>query len=812
MEIIAHLKMEQGRIVNQSLKAHLLNVGAIMSKTAIPYGLGNTAKLIGVLHDAGKAGSDFQQYIRHSFNNPRNKSQRGKIIHSTAGAKILYELIHKEFKLSDVAELTFEIAAMAIFSHHSGLMNFLNERGENDFAKRLAKPEKKDNSTEDFIIKKNYFFQNVLNYQELLLLTKAAIQEILHLDNFINNNEYLSDEQNFFHIGMIEKYLFSLLVDADRLDTASFMSKLDLEQKNCEISKWQMFIDRLEKHLDSFECPQNTNAKRIFASRQKISTACRAFAQQKPGIYQLTVPTGSGKTLASLRFALHHAKKYNKKRIFYIIPYTSIIDQNAQVIKKIIADDSAVLEFHSGILEENKDDDQLAKLISERWDVPIILTTQVQLLNTLFSASNTAMRRLQSLADSIIIFDEIQTLPLKCTYLFNGAINFLVQNLGTTAIMCTATQPHLGRNNLDVPLMLKNPAEMVDSLAMQSDFNRVAFSKVDNEGGMFADDIARYILADTLNESSVLCIVNTTKSALNIYLELRKILAESDENIELIHLSTKLCPVHRKKLLSSINERLQAIKSGVNTKIIVISTQLIEAGVDVSFSVVYRALAGLSSIAQAAGRCNRNGETKLGKVKLFELAGENLDRLPDIKTGAKLTKDILARIEIDDILAPQTLDMYFNKFYTEGESDGRLEYKTESSTLFNILSYNDYACRNAEERGETVTTILTQGFGNAGRRFCVIDSYTTAVIVPYGEGINIIAELGCDFIAPSQLKKILRQAQQYMVNLFDYELQKLAKLGAIQENKQGILVLKENYYSDETGVLFTEQNNDFCMI
>lgn len=810
MEIIAHLKMEQGRIVNQSLKEHLLNVGAIMSKAAIPYGLGNTAKLIGVLHDVGKAGTDFQQYIRHSFNNPCDKSQKGKIVHSTAGAKVLHELIHKEFELSDITELMFEMVAMAIFSHHSGLMNFLSERGENDFAKRLTKPEKKDNSIEDFLTKKNYFFQNVLSYKELLLLIKAAMKEIRPLYDCYCGDEY--DEQSFFQLGMVEKYLFSLLIDADRLDTANFMSGLGLEQIHYEPPKWQAFIDRLETHLESFEYPKNPNAERIFISRQEISTACRAFAVQKPGIYQLTVPTGSGKTLASLRFALHHAKKYNKKRIFYVIPYTSIIDQNAQVIKKIIADDSAVLEFHSGILEENKDDDQLIKLISERWDVPIILTTQVQLLNTLFSASNTAMRRLQALADSVIIFDEIQTLPLKCTYLFNGAINFLAQNLGTTAIMCTATQPHLGKDNLAVPLMLENPAEMVDNSAMQSAFNRVVFSKVNNEGGMFARDIACHILADALNESSVLCIVNTTKSAFDIYSELKKILAESDESIELIHLSTKLCPDHRKKLLSTINERLQTIKSGANTKIIVISTQLIEAGVDVSFRVVYRALAGLSSIAQAAGRCNRHGETDLGKVKLFELAGENLSRLPDIKAGAKFAKDVLAKVKINDVLVPQSLDMYFDKFYSEGKSEDKLAYKLSSGdTLLNILSYNEQAYEHACTRKEDIP-IMTQGFSDAGRRFCVIDSLTTGVIVSYGEGINIIAELGHDFIAPPRLKKLLKQAQQYMVNLFDYELQKLTKFGAIQENEQGILILKENYYSNETGVLFTEQNNDFCMI
>lgn len=819
MEIIAHIRDENGVTVTQSLATHLRNVADLMARAAEPYGLSAAARVIGLLHDVGKASAEFQRYIRHSYSHPEDRSLRGSVVHSTTGAQMLWQIWDEERWYEEPQHCfdgdpqhTFEFMEMAIFSHHSGLMNFLRADGNYDFLDRLAKEES------DYVAKTEYFYRDVMPRAELIELCQQANSE---LENVLDITMDISPANNFvFYEGMLEKYLLSLLVDADRLDTAEFMSGQSLAADTNAQALWPVFAGRLEERLASFPRPENVGAARIYDSRQKISDACREFAAQPPGVYQLTVPTGSGKTLASLRFALHHAQKYQKNRIIYVIPYTSIIDQNAQVIRDIVGD-SAVLEFHSGVMEAEEGpgretDMPLARVVSERWDVPIVLTTQVQLLNTLFSGSNTALRRMQALADSIIIFDEIQTLPLKCTYLFNGALNSLTRILGTTAVLCTATQPQLGESLLEEPIILGRPADMVDATGLQDAFSRVEFSMVAStvHDGLATDcitarDIAAQMLADVHAARSVLGIVNTTGEARAIYEQLKDLAATALDDVRLIHLSTKLCPVHRKALLRDINATLAAIKAGASQRLIVISTQLIEAGVDVSFSVVYRALAGLASIAQAAGRCNRHGEQARGAVKLFELAEENLKRLPDIARGKRLTKDILARTAVADILAPATLDEFFRRYYSEAKEELPYRTKNRKDTLFNILSNNEVAQDNAID---PYAVMCKQGFADAAREFCVIDSKTTGVVVPYGEGSTIIDELGRDFIAPPELKRLLKRAQQYTVNIFDYEVQRLKDLGGIWATEQGIVALSPTYYSEELGVLSTVQISDFCLI
>lgn len=451
MTIIAHFRRDKdGKVVVQALRNHLVNVAEKMEVAATPWGLGALAKLTGLLHDFSKSRSQwiegqkpFQVYIRDIIADAETAVRdRGKIDHSTGGAKFLwkrYGSLNEEMKRK-----TINLIDLSVMSHHGGLANFLSERGESDYVRRLQKEGVATKEEED------YFFESVLSSTELDDLFHKAVAEVEEFQDRINKCCPSKNRENrqkyWFYWGMVERLLFSWLVDADRLDSAEFEGNSSLTQ-NWDYDKlWNLFSGKLEDKLHSFVLPVDGKARAIALERQKISDACQHFGTEKPGIYTLSVPTGSGKNFASMRFALAQAQKYHKKRIIVVIPYTSIIDQNAKEIRDVFQLDAAVLEHHSNVLpKEDMSDEERdwRKLLTERWDTPVIFTTQVHFLETLFEGSCQSTRRLQALTDSIIIFDEIQTLPVKCTYMFNLAMNFLKHFAGVTAVLCTATQPRL---------------------------------------------------------------------------------------------------------------------------------------------------------------------------------------------------------------------------------------------------------------------------------------------------------------------------------------------------------------------------------
>ena len=414
----------------------------------MPWGLGALAKLTGLLHDFSKSRSQwiegqkpFQVYIRDRIADAEKAARdRGKVDHSTGGAQFLWKRYGS--RNEETARKTINLAGLSVMSHHGGLANFLSERGESDYVRRLHKKDVETKAEED------YFFESVLAEPELDDLFALAVAEVEEIKKRIEKCCPSKNRENrqkyWFYWGMVERLLFSWLVDADRLDTAEFMGGSSLTQDWDYDKLWNLFSGKLEDRLHSFVLPVEGKARTIALERQKISDACQHFGTEKPGIYTLSVPTGSGKNFASMRFALAQAKKYHKKRIIVVIPYTSIIDQNAKEIRDVFQFDEAVLEHHSNVLpKEDMSDEERdwRKLLTERWDTPVIFTTQVHFLETLFEGSCQSTRRFQALADSILIFDEIQTLPVKCTYIFNLAMNFLKHFAGVTAVLCTATQP-----------------------------------------------------------------------------------------------------------------------------------------------------------------------------------------------------------------------------------------------------------------------------------------------------------------------------------------------------------------------------------
>lgn len=426
----------------QSVKEHLHNVSKMSKEYGAKISLASTGELIGILHDMGKATKKFDSYIHYSAKHPNDKSLRGTIDHATAGAVFIYD---KFYNTNDpYKKVAVQLISLAICSHHGGLIDCLDLNGIDKYTGRMEK------------VKKDYLYEEALcNFKKecfeiayIEILFNKAVNEIKSILNKIN---MIDGSARFgrFAIGVLEKYLFSCVIDGDRCDTYTFMEGKDKKPEIDKLELWNELANKLENKLESYP-----KVSKIDLLREEVSIACMNFAENKPGIYQLAVPTGGGKTLSSLRYALEHAKKFNKDRIFYIIPFTTIIDQNAKDIKDILERDDIILEHHSNLIVDNHQEHY--KLLTERWDSPIILTTMVQFLDTLFSGGTQGVRRMHNLANSIIIFDEIQAIPIKCINMFNSAINFMSNICNATIILCTATQPLLSTTKM--PLLLSGNA------------------------------------------------------------------------------------------------------------------------------------------------------------------------------------------------------------------------------------------------------------------------------------------------------------------------------------------------------------------
>ena len=782
----------------QPLCAHLHNVGNLMAQQmrSSSIQLASTARLIGLLHDLGKYTAEFQRYIRQHLG--FQIAQKGKIDHSTAGGQFL---LSRSSSKKEFAKLTTEIVSMAIFSHHTGLLDFLDlNQDKSNFVVRANK--------ENILSKVDFdaFFQEVISEVELDGLFDQATCEIAQIEKQMcviqSNTEY------FFYWGMVVKLLFSVLIDADRLDSAEFEAQESLTNNWHEPALWCEFADKLNAHLNKLAVTNTQNnqpkqSSEIATIRQQISNECELAGNRPTGIYQLSVPTGSGKTLSSLRFALQHALKLDKKRIIIVIPYTTIIDQTAREIRSVLQCDDAILEHHCNVVvdEDNNDNENSYSSATikptERWDVPIVITTQVQFLDAIFSDSNTNLRRLQALTNSVIIFDEVQSLPIHCTYLFNLAVNFLRDFCNTTALLCTATQPNL--DALEHPIRVSPNASLIGNIeGMDETFNRVQL--VDNcvVGGSSVTDIANLLLQYAKSED-VLCVVNTTKQACELFQSVSDLV--DLEKLDVCHLSTRMCPAHRMTVLETMRKQLQ-IPQKQRKKILCVSTPLIEAGVDISFPRVFRVITGLPSIAQTAGRCNRHGELHCGYVHLIDFANERLGSLLDVKIGQQITRSLMADVGVNELLSGSTMQAYFGRYY-DAQNRKRMAYPMlNGSTILDLLSANGYGIDLTRQRGGKIGTGLTHGFREAGREFNVIKDNSRGVLVPYGDGKELIEffEDACDDV--KLVKNMLRKAQRYSVSLFEEEI----KRRKIKESKYGILVLMDESYDEKIGVASANPN------
>ncbi|MDR3050222.1 MAG: CRISPR-associated helicase Cas3', partial [Oscillospiraceae bacterium] len=670
----------------QALRRHAKNVAEATAAFARSFGVDSIAKIVGMHHDDGKKRPKFQSYL---FN---EDAKRGSVKHSIIGAKSIYNALQSYLSIA-------EMLANIIVSHHGSLRDYLSPNGDMSLLVKLQ-AYTGDDDTESSNVPE-------INATKLLSEIKAVLNVA---------------PDKLFGMSMLTKFIYSCVIDADRFDAYLFESEDDCTRRKPDWHTpqkpdWSSMLAQLEQYLATFD----TNSE-IMVLRGQVSEQCAKAGLREKGIYKLEVPTGGGKTLSSLRFALKHAARHNLDRIIYVIPYLSILDQTAKEIRDSLGIDdkdyTIVLEHHSNFSpkgDDKKDSDVLEhyNLLTDRWDAPIILTTQVQFLESVFSAKGSALRKLHHMANSVMIFDEVQSLPVKGVHLFNSVTNFLHKVCGSTILLCTATQPLLDK--VKRPILLSDNRSIADCNAMPK--RTCIVNKLKPSGYTFLA-LAEFVLAK--HNGSTLVIVNTKAAAKLLFEELKSL------DVEPLHLSTNMCPAHRNIVIAEIRRRLKAEED-----VICISTQLIEAGVNISFECVIRDIAGLDSIYQAAGRCNRHGEygaTK--KVYVINIAKEDLSMLPDIKIGAEITRRLF---DDSSDSKPANIDQYYELYFYARKNI--MDYPIKSGgTIYDLLTCNQQG-RNAYRdrccmQGQKIE--LTSAIRSASDMFYVIAPGQTDVIVPYG--------------------------------------------------------------------------------
>ena len=786
MSILAHINNNHEM---QSLQEHSINTFAAIEEYAAARGLTNCMKLAAFLHDCGKASEEFQKYITKAA---LENIFLPKVNHSSASAQILLEAFKSDHDQIDI--ITKLMLAQTIVSHH-GLNDFIDVNGINRLQKRCY-PEKELDMEQI-----SRYLNEITSQNDLSVLYEAAKKELHHyVTAFVKQNTSVDFIDILFYLGALQRLMISILIHGDREDTRNFMEHTDTIHYQEDVL-WKKASEKLECYISEITAKSAKNE--INALRASISDQCRDFGSKPPGIYRLSCPTGSGKTLASLRYALQHAQAYHKKHIIYVAPYKTILEQNAEVMKQFFSED-IVLEHHSNIIPSEYTD---YDYYSSSWNKPVILTTAVRLFDTLFKDRTTDVRRFHQLADSILILDEAQKIPVKTVFMFNEMMNFLAYNCNTTVILCTATQPLLERT--EYPIRLSADSEIVQQTEeLQKQFKRVHIEDACRRDGYTMTDLSDFIFQIINPGNSLLAIVNTKAEALNLYhacLQHHEV-----KDIYIYHLSTAMCPQHR-------HDKLTELKKHIINKdtVLCVATNLIEAGVDIDCDFVIRSLCGLDSILQAAGRCNRNGRNKeLGTVYLVNSSEEHIEKLTDVRKGQEETNILLAMLRktkeennVDELLSISFIEKYYEAYFFRRAHD--MKYSTviegRKVTLFELYTQRGHTMKHLEE---LTHPYLGQALKSAGHKFEMIDSDSIGILVPYGYGAELIVQLQSS-ISNTEKYALLDQTQRFMINVYENKYKELEKEDMlIQLEFNGMLVLKDGFYKEDVGLEIRKELED----
>ena len=786
MEYPAHIRKVDGKKYIQTVEEHCRGVAEIAAELLRDIGLEKTAYLAGVLHDLGKFSENFKNYIEKAADG--EKVQRGSVNHTFAGVRFLLEK-HSDEQLSGFSDIVLEILAYAVGAHH-GLFDCVDDNNNNGFTKRIQK------EGIDYLNAAQEFLKICCSKQDIEDLLKQSEKEFFPVFNEIekladNADAKIQNTQITFYIGFLARLILSAIIEADRSDTSQFMNGYS-EKTVKNISEiWINCIKNVEQKLSTMPLDKPINK-----TRSQISALCAEAGNLESGIYRLNLPTGAGKTLTSLRYALHHALKHNKKRIIFTMPLLSIIEQNAGIIYDYIGNEELILEHHSNIVETDENDElDKRELLVESWDVPIIITTMVQLLNTLFAGKTANIRRMQALCNSIIVIDEVQTVPDKMLSLFNLALNFLAKICNATIILCSATQPCFEKTMYSLDKSVKDLITLTKE--QETVFKRV---RLEYKGEMDCEELADFAAGILEGNNSLLLVCNTKNEAAVMF----NLLCSKIKDVKAFHISAGMCTAHRKETIKEMQEALE----NKQQKVLCVSTQVIEAGVDVSFARVIRLLAGMDNIVQATGRENRNREFDgLAPGYIVRLKGEVLKGLSEIEAAKNAAANLLVKyknspkIYDNDLMSEKAINEYYECLYGNVKS-GYHDFYIESvrDSILNLMSCNENV--DSGKIPEYNKYFMHHALKTAGGLFTVFDESSIDIIVPYDRGTEIIQEVFAvgdkDY---EKLKSILKEAKLYTVSLFKYQKIKLEEQGAlIFVPNAGVYILQDGYYDELTGL------------
>ena len=765
---LAHLKKTEHGRTDHLLTEHLLCVAEIAESFANRFGNGDWAKIAGMLHDLGKFNPKWQDYLLKNngeyekseieADNSREKS-KGKIDHSAAGAIFCSNAASDKKILKEVGM----ILGYLIAGHHTGLPDW---DGCGSKGKTLSGRLDEDKTLKhlDKALRGNV-------PQEILSASFPSSSPC--------NKKQIPPEDLHLWIRM----LYSCLVDADFLDTEKFY-----DAERAELRSAYKTLPELKKMFDDHMAQKasSSNQSPINEKRQQILKECREKAALEPGLFSLTVPTGGGKTLSSMAFALEHAILHEKDRVIVVIPYTSIIEQTAAEYKKIFGDEN-VIEHHSNLNPINET--VKSKLAAENWDAPIIVTTNVQLFESLFASKSSACRKLHNIVNSVIVLDEVQTLPPEYLKPILMSIKSLARCFKVSAVLCTATQPALtGKIGSEKAAFKefdeKDVREIITDIpSLFQDLQRV---RIDVFGSLTAPPSWEEIAEELKKYDQTLCIVSTKKDCLDLH----ALMPEGT-----IHLSGYMCARHRSQIIREIKQKLQE-----NLPVRVICTQIIEAGVDIDFPIVFRALSGLDRIAQAAGRCNREGKRPESIVFIF--------KSPSKTPRGLLGKEEIAGFELYSSnsekysnLTPENFKDYFKRFYSKVNN---FDEKDMSGLLIKDAKLYKFQFRKASSDFKMI---------DDSNQYAVVVKYRSKCENENNEHYKDVEELIGKLHRDGPDKYLMRQLQGYTVTVYENQLHQMCKNGMI-ENINGIYVqISDRLYDSIKGLQISEElsiDDYFC--
>ena len=836
--IYAHID-QKNRKRKQKLFDHLINTAFDSKNMGKEIGIENISFIVGLFHDIGKIRNKFQEKIKNNSNR--------QVEHSSLGGIFIHILVknlkkEKEFSgLLDNEDVNYEfndfcnILIYSILSHH-GQYNMVRKNKENNYVftsiDRMANLEEEyDDSYHNLYEKiRKYLLEENIDICEIFKKAffeyDCIIKKLNKFSDNINHQENSYRAIQFYNF-MLTRLILSILKSADVKDTINSYEKIIEDEKEDEnVKVINSFADNIDKKYKSFSKAKTP----INLARNDISKkVLKRSIEDDDGIYKMDLPTGSGKTLLSLSYGVNQLKFKNKKRFFYITSYLSVLEQNAKVMKDILGNDAYILEHHSNVINdenednssENNDDngDSFYNLkrqyLLDDWTNPIILTTMVQFYNTIFKGKSSNIRRFKSLINSVIILDELQSLPVDVLYPTNLALNFMKVVMKVNIILSTATQPTFNYNNLIYKLNYGDFEEKnIDVVSLSKNqeeiFKRTKVKIYKNGNESKLEDLKKLIIENS--NKSVLTILNTKKAVKDTYESLKRLVDED----KLYYLTTNLHSVDRLKIIEEIKTKLKN-----NENIIVISTQLIEAGVDVDFETLIRSFTGIDSIIQSIGRCNREGKRRIGIVYLINLSRqiENLDHILSLKERKAAGKYALDRLgenqEINEIVK-----LYFNKLY-ENLAYNRLSFQMKNCNLIELLSTNIDMVNNInkiEEKHQkyfyNINVDMYQSFKEAYDNFNLINENQNIAIVECEDTKEYISKLRnlerefyqyYDLDILKTVKSLIRKLNPYSVNINNSNLNLCEK---IMDGR--VYILEEEFYNKKTGVEF--ENSDLFII